>query len=443
MTGLFAAAVAGWAGLFLLALAAAAASRRGTPPVPPAGDEPPAVIGELAGGPAMRLYHATLLDLSARGWFRLRLPAQDGAGPAMCELAARRPPEPLTPYERRALAHVAFRAGAHHEVPAPALSDGFQEGEDTFLTSFGHEVTADARDRGLSQPRLRAGTRGLLCAAALVPAVAALAAFAPRYPHSAGLWYILLAYCAACAVVLGAGDDQVPSRAGRAALAAHRPGRQARGGDLRRCGAYAAALGRPATAADLFRASGGDQTWSSFGGGWRPVTIGSPEETPVLGAAVAVYGFFMFPVLSVSAVLGFGGIVHGPGGAGLRAGAVAVVACGALLVSRALARAGRRPSLAEFDGQVIRQWVIEGDDDTPTRHCVAIDDGTSDQAWALTVAATDHRALTPGTFVRARVNPRRNLPLSIRPTEPPPVAPRLAAVFEAHRQAAANQGPAL
>jgi hypothetical protein len=46
--------------------------------------------------------------------------------------------------------------------------------------------------------------------------------------------------------------------------------------------------------------------------------------------------------------------------------------------------------------------------------------------------------LTPGTFVHVRVNPRRNRPLSIQPTEPPPVAPRLAAVLAARQQAGQN-----
>ncbi|HEY1665916.1 MAG TPA: hypothetical protein VGG54_09515 [Trebonia sp.] len=36
----------------------------------------------------------------------------------------------------------------------------------------------------------------------------------------------------------------------------------------------------------------------------------------------------------------------------------------------------------------------------------------------------------PGTFVHVRANPRRNRPLSIQPTEPPPVASRLASVLD-------------
>jgi len=201
------------------------------------------------------------------------------------------------------------------------------------------------------------------------------------------------------------------------------------GGHPDRAGAYAAALARSGAGAEIFAPAGPDQTWSSFGGRWRPVTIGSPAETSVLGPAVGVYGCLMFPVLSVSAVLGFGGVVSGVGGAGLRVCALAVVTGGVLLAARAVARSSARPSFAEFDGQVIRQWVIEGDDDTPASHCVAIDDGTGSRAWALTITAAQYPALTHGTFVHVQVDPRRNRPLSVQPTEPPPVASRLAAVL--------------
>jgi hypothetical protein len=406
------------------------------------------VIGLLASSPAIRLYQATLLDLSARGWFRLCRPgpasAAGGPGPVMCELAAEQPRDALTPYERRALAHVAFRAGAHHEVPAPALSDGFQDGEDAFLVGFRREVVADARSRGLSQPRLRAGTRALLCGAALIPAVTAVAAIAPHH-GAASVWCTLLVFCAVCAVVTSLGAREVPSRAGRAALAGHRLEGETRGehavGEPDRAAAYAAALGRSATTLVMFDPPGRDDMWSSFGGRWRPVTIGSPLENPVLGMAVVIYGLLMFPVLSVSAILGFGGVVHGAGGAGLRVCALAVVTGGVLLVSRGIARWGRLPGFAEFDGQVIRQWIIKGDDDSPSRNCVAIDAGTSTRAWAFSVSAAQYRMLTPGTFVHVRADPRRNRPLSIQPAEPPPVAPRLAAIVAARQQAGVNGLP--
>jgi hypothetical protein len=49
--------------------------------------------------------------------------------PAMCVVPAETPGGALTPFERRVLAHVALRAGAAGQVPAPALSDGFEGGQ--------------------------------------------------------------------------------------------------------------------------------------------------------------------------------------------------------------------------------------------------------------------------------------------------------------------------
>jgi len=42
----------------------------------------------------------------------------------------------------------------------------------------------------------------------------------------------------------------------------------------------------------------------------------------------------------------------------------------------ALARRTAVPRFAEFDGQVIRQWMVKGDDESPDEYHVAIDDGT-------------------------------------------------------------------
>ena len=86
----------------------------------------------------------------------------------------------------------------------------------------------------------------------------------------------------------------------------------------------------------------------------------------------------------------------------------------------------RLPARAEFEGQILRQWdVTAGDDDAPDKCCVAIDDGTSDQAWALTVIGKDPASLTPGTLVRVTVNPRLNKVISIQPFRPPVGAARL------------------
>jgi hypothetical protein len=71
-----------------------------------------------------------------------------------------------------------------------------------------------------------------------------------------------------------------------------------------------------------------------------------------------------------------------------------------------LARRSVPPPYAEFDGQVIRQWMVSGDDDSPDEWHVAVDDGTREQAWDFSVGSEPWRRLTPGTFVHARVNLR-------------------------------------
>ena len=96
--------LAGWLILLRIAMGGPrlgrAVSPYGVVPVPPA--EPPAVVGLVAGRTDADLFAVTLLDLAARGWFRLirSLPDPRAAVPAMCVLPAETPGEALTPYER-------------------------------------------------------------------------------------------------------------------------------------------------------------------------------------------------------------------------------------------------------------------------------------------------------------------------------------------------------
>src|SRR5215469_16664012 len=96
-------------------------SRPGVAPMPPT--EPPAVVGLVAGRRDAALFTVTLLDLAARGWFRLTrsLPDPRAPIPAMCVLPAEPPVEELTPYEQRAVDHLSRRAGSLPEIPAAAL----------------------------------------------------------------------------------------------------------------------------------------------------------------------------------------------------------------------------------------------------------------------------------------------------------------------------------
>jgi len=119
------ATVAGWLALWAaLAARTSATWARAVARQPPrlAGSESPAVVSLLAGHLPSLGYPATLLDLAARGWFRLESPAR---GPVMCVLAHNPPASELTAYERRVYTHVVTRAGDRADIPAAALSDGF------------------------------------------------------------------------------------------------------------------------------------------------------------------------------------------------------------------------------------------------------------------------------------------------------------------------------
>jgi hypothetical protein len=160
--------------------------REGRTRRPEPGDVPPAVVSLLARRLDRLGFGATLVDLAARGWFQVRAPARlpgsagpmvpmgsaGPGGPALCVVPAETPGGPLTPFERRVVAHVGLRAGARGEVPAPALSDGFGGGETEFMSAFREEVDAEARCLGLTRSRLSGRRIGLLLLLLFIPAAA-------------------------------------------------------------------------------------------------------------------------------------------------------------------------------------------------------------------------------------------------------------------------------
>jgi hypothetical protein len=78
------------------------------------------------------------------------------------------------------------------------------------------------------------------------------------------------------------------------------------------------------------------------------------------------------------------------------------------------------PQFTEFNGQVIRQWLVKGGEDSPDQYHVAVDDGIRDQAWDFDVGIDAYQRLPPDTFVHVRVNLRNRSQLSVDPVEPPP-----------------------
>ncbi len=369
----------------------------------------------------------------------------------MCVVAAETPAGPLAPFERRVVAHVALRAGARGEVPAPALSDGFDGGETDFMKAFREEVDADARQRGLTRPRLSGRRIGLLCALLLIPAGALAIAVTVAHRHHA-LAYAGLSFLAGCWVTGGIGISRRRSAAGQEALdrwrsaVAGAPGggasRAASGRGASRAAsdgggrllAYAAALGAAPGAVAVFAQGGTKVAWSSYRGGWQQIEIETntwPWPRALLVMAAVIVG----PVLYFWAAIWLG--THGMGA---QAGELVGLTVAAVIAGVLVRVAGRAlfPRIAEFDGQVIRQWMVKGDD-SPDEYHVAIDDGTSAKAWDFTIGSEPYRLLTPGTFVHARVNLRNRAEQTVEPVEPPAVARPLAAVA-AEQQRAADGG---
>jgi len=155
--------------------------------------------------------------------------------------------------------------------------------------------------------------------------------------------------------------------------------------------------------------------WSSFGGSWHRVVVGSPRAKYVPGAAgLAGVTALGFPF----AVMGLYVLDH----AGPMWATVFAVFPGctwwicALWVYWSAARASRLPRLAEFDGQVLKLWTEAGEEESEAEtYCVAIDDGMSERAWALGIGRQAYASTRAGMLVRVRVDPRRNQLLALSP----------------------------
>src|SRR5579872_1143439 len=264
---------AGWLAVYLACLAgprlghASRGSHASGAAAPEPGAIPRAVVALLAGRGSGDLFTATLLDLAHRGWFRIEPPdtgPPGEPGPVMCVLAGRTPSGPLTPYERIAIEHTRQRAGPAGQVPADALTDGFEGGENTFLKAFRGEVLADARHRGLTRPTLSAGRKAVLVALAFIPpGVLFLASHARSSVIGWGLLYFGILFALGTNV-----STERLTRAGQDALATWQAFAATSGDET-----YSAALGLIPTP---FKARESDVAWSGYGDTWRQVPI--PED---------------------------------------------------------------------------------------------------------------------------------------------------------------------
>jgi len=425
--------LAGWLVVFTASLGGRRLGRprggRRWRPLGMAGPPSPGVIGLLAGRPDLDSFAATLLDLSARGWFGLAdagqaRPARERRtpGPLLATMMPERPAEQLGAFEQQAVGHLARRAGAQRTFPADALLDGFAGGDHEFMRKFHGELIADSRARGLSRPTLSPRRKVTLCLLALIPAGGALLTVLRYPPHGGQLWPVCAFYYGILFGIVAkvsserlteAGEDTLggfdePVQAGLPALGT-------------REGAYAVALGR---AAMPLTPAGNGAAWSGFGDQWRLVTIGSSTER--MWPGITAWAFFrsvwlILPGLPVIFVVSY--VLAGAAAAKLAV--LGIVVADAALFARAYSRWAHLPRFAEFDGLVVRQWEIANGEDG-TDYYVAVDDGASPRAWAFKVGSHRLQRLTTGTIVHVHVNPRLNKLLSIEPVRQLPVAPLLA-----------------
>jgi hypothetical protein len=426
-------ATGAWLALLLLVTVATRAWR---PPPGPASlalrAEPPAVVSLLAGRLGRDGYPATLLDLVSRGWIGMR---ETEPGQIACW-----PREPdtgqLTDYERQALGHLAFRAGGMDTVPGAALGSGFEIGDDEFRQKFDDEVRADARRRGLLRRRIGPGTLALLIGAWLPAVTLALTDAARNH------WSVMIFTPALCYLIILQGAFALYrrsrlSRAGRSALSAwlgfrvaligSRSGRTAGTALLAAAGdrriAYAAALGAAPDAVAAF-APDADRghVWSSFGGSWHRVTLGSTlaRFAPGPGMLLLVTLF----------CLPFAGVVLLAGEDSPKYALIAVLFPGivwwgpASWVYASAARAARLPRVVEFDGQILRLWTEASGDESQGRDCcIAIDDGVRGRAWAMRIGDHTYHKCRAGQVVHVRIDPRANRLLDMSAAGTWPVSP--------------------
>jgi hypothetical protein len=455
--------------------------RQGSVP-PDLRGEPPAVVARLDRRPWADGYAGTLLDLAARGFFRL---APDPADPHRLVAEVTAPPDRadehpgtsaagedasaagkdasagkdpgagtdasasetddsadvtvpdgngdgLASYERLALEHVRFRAGTHGSAPASALTGGFRMGDRAFRSRFTAEVRADARRRGLTGRRIGARPAGLLALAAAGFTLAAWHAAGSGHPAHAGGQVLMAGIVMALpGWMMYRAERLTPD--GRQALGEWMGFRatmaalpctavQASGGDLRI--GYAAALGVARGAVSALTEPD-DAIWSSYTGTWRQLRMPRAREPFVPGPGSVLAGTALLGAF----VVGFGvaAVIRGP----LTAMGLAVVP-GALLwgiggwIWLSALRAWRLPEQAEFDGQVLRRWseVRASDQVVGAVHprapvfFVAIDDGRGVAPWALRAARLVYDQCPGGAVVHAVVDVRANRLLSVSPARP-------------------------
>jgi len=347
-----------------------------------------------------------LLSLADDGW--LRIDAQDSGTPTV-RIQRLPPPASIREFERLVLERVVRMTGSLPEVPLSALTDIAADDVAPWRRRFRRAVSAEAIGAGLVSPGVAdAVALGIALGVGVVGGI--VLAVSGAQPPSSSLKIGFAAFIVTTIVI---------KILGRARLTPY--GRtvdewwRRNGGGIG--GAVAADRLPPGTAPTRRTAEAlvqgsaplpPDQVWSSYGGRWHTVKIGSLDGRsrgrPKTAVTMLVAG--AFPVIPLAVM---GESIGGETGRLLPF--IGPVITGALLLFRwlpAYLRRLRLPARRQITGQVVKRWTFQDDDeDHPkTRFCCCVDDGTSAEGWVFQISKAQYKQIHTDDIVSVSFNPR-------------------------------------
>jgi hypothetical protein len=392
---------------------------------------PPALVNLVLTGckPGFPAYHATILDLAARGFLTVTSQPDDvtsqpddiwlGYDAATADSADT---AALAGYEQMVFGDMSRRLAGTGGAPFRVLAGACRADEQNVWLPFTEALRAEARRRGLSQ-RHRTSRR-------TVAGATAFAAVATLFGSLAVIRHLTLAGAAGCSIAVALvvlvlvawtsrrdrltpyGTELAAQLAGeRTALigAPAMPGWaiSAEAGLGRRAVAVAAMIPGAGPEPDARRRRRGPaapgQVWSAFSGTWRLVKIGPPPRDRMIPAVVRLAFAVWFALIAMVFAI--------PGDTRLLS--LPFVAAAIWLGIRGQARLAAvlsQPRRRTFTGQVIARW---GDADNEEAPYCAVDDG--ERAWAFTAPAVCHVMLDD--LVQVTLNLRTGKLIALQVTE--------------------------
>lgn len=387
---------------------------------------PPAVVAYLLNGAKTidAVFTRALLALAEDGWLQIE---PEDSGVPVVRINRLPAPGELKRFEQLALERVVQRTGNLPNAPLSALTSN--EGADyaPWWKRFGEAVEQEARSTGLIKRGVRDITAcsvpfGLSTAVGLATAVATGSAGSG---FGAGISTLI-----ACSIVVSRASRPSLSDRGKAAVEWW----QQHGGGFD--GAVIAdqlppgALPSPHSPESLATQGSAPlpdgYVWSSYGGRWRTVKVGSLDVPswgkPGVAVLLGIFGVFTTLPAAVIAHFVVGGTL------GTLITITPMTLFGGLLLGKWLPANRRRaviPKHGAFTGQVVKRWTYEsGGEDSTTYYCCCIDDGVSAEGLSFRIERSLYTNMRVGDVVFVEFNPRWHKAKQIRLAAPAP-GPRM------------------